>query len=589
MLRGTYFVRELLFSGQSGSSVAKAFSMVGTMTFDGNGNYTFSGKQSNNSGTTNAAVSLNGTYKAAANGFVMIQSLADPTDSEYGGISGPVGPNAFTASATEKSNSSIMVGIPVNSNLTNASLTGSWAGTSIDFTSANLSLLRNAGFNFTSDGAGNLGNISVSGMAQNLGTTPVTQTDSSVTYSLSGSSGTANFGASSQSQLISGTKNISVSADGNVIIGGAPDDFDFFIAVRSMSSASNSSANGVYYIAGMNVAVSSPLPFVQSSYYGSANSTGSGVAIFHQRLQSSVGAVFDNTSGSTFTVGGNGTFQLSNNLSAYTLGDSGQAFIATGAQGLYSIAVGFHAQTFSGSGVYLNPLGVVNAGSFAPATNPVAPGEIIAIFGSGMSSGTASATNLPLPTNLGGVSVSVNGVNIPLFYVSPTQITAMVPYTISVANGVNYATFSVNNNGTTSNAVTTYVRNSSPGVFSLAQSGVGPAAAEHANYSVISTSDPVTVGETITLYVGGLGAVNPAVTAGDAAPSSPPSSATGQVIVTFAGQGTSTPAFAGLTPTAAGLYQINVAVPSGLTSGDAVVNVVTAEGSTSEATIHVGP
>ena len=585
-LKGAYFVRELLLTGLSGSSVG-AVSVVGTMTFDGNGNYTFSGKESKQGGATNADLSLSGTYKAAANGFVTIQSVADPTDSEYGGISGPVGPNAFTASATEKKNLSIMVGIPAGSNLSNASLTGSWSGASIDFTNADLNLVRNASFNFNSDAAGNLGNISVSGMAANLGNTSLTQNVSGVTYSLSGGSGTVNFGASSQSQLVSGTKNISLSADGNVIIGGAPDGYDLFIAVRSLGSpGSNSSANGVYYVAGMSSATSAIFPYVLSGYNGSLNSTGSGVSISHNRLQSSVGAVFDNTFGSTFTIGSDGTFQLSNNVAKYKLGDSGQAFIATGSQGVYSIVVGFHAQLFSGSGVYLNPLGIVNAGSFAPATNPIAPGEIIAIFGSGLANGPASAQSLPLPTNLGNVTVTINGVNAPLFYVSPTQITAMVPYSIS---GASYATVTVSNNGTNSNSVTTYVRNTSPGVFSLAQSGVGPAAAEHGDYSVISTNNPAHVGETITIYVGGLGAVNPAVQSGSAAPSNPAASITGSAVVTFNGQGASAPAFAGLTPTAAGLYQLNVTVPSGLSAGDALIGVITSEGSTSGATIHVVP
>jgi len=585
-LKGAYFVRELLFAGQSGSSASTAVSIVGTMTFDGNGNYAFTGQQTKKGGATKAPLSLNGTYKAAANGFVAIQSLADTGDLEYGGFSGPVGPNAFTASATEKSNFSMMVGIPVGSNLSNGSLTGAWSGGAIDFTNADLTLIRNASFNFNSDGAGNLGNISVSGMAANLGNTAITQSASGVTYSLSGSAGTVNFGASSQSQLISGTKNISVSADGNVIIGGAPDGFDFFIAVRSISAASNGSASGVYYIAGMSEFATASAPFVVSAYNGSANSTGSGTALLHQRLASNLGATFDNTSGSTFSVAGDGTFQLSNNVAKFVLGDSGQAFIATGSQGVYSLTVGFHAQPFSGSGVYLNPLGIVNAGSFAPATNPIAAGEIIAIFGSGLSSGTANAASLPLPTNLGNVTVSINGVNAPLFYVSPTQITAMVPYSIS---GANYATVSVSNNGTASKTVTMYVRNSSPGVFSLAQSGVGQAAAEHGDYSVISSSNPAHTGETVTIYVGGLGAVNPAVQSGSAAPSNPPSSVTGGVLVTFNGITASTPAFAGLTPTAAGLYQINVAVPSGLQAGDATIDVVTAEGSTAAATLSVAP
>jgi len=66
-LKGAYFVRELLFAGQSGSSISTAVSIVGTMTFDGNGNYSFTGQQTKKGGATNAPLSLNGTYKAAAN------------------------------------------------------------------------------------------------------------------------------------------------------------------------------------------------------------------------------------------------------------------------------------------------------------------------------------------------------------------------------------------------------------------------------------------------------------------------------------------------------------------------------------------
>jgi uncharacterized protein (TIGR03437 family) len=589
MLKGAYFVRELLLAGPSGPSVSKAVSIVGTVTFDGNGGYTFNGQQTIRGGATNTALSLNGTYKAAANGFVIIQSIADPGDSEYGGVSGPVGPNAFTASATEKSNFSIMVGIPAGSNLSNSSLSGAWSAAALDITNADLSLARNASFTFNADGAGNFGSITAAGMAENLGNTATTQTVSGATYSLSGSGGTANFGSSSQSQLISGMKNISISADGNIILGGAPDGFDLFLAVRSLSApGSNSSANGDYYVSGLGIVTGSVLPFVMEAYNGSMDSTGAGAATSHNRTQSSVGPVFDNTFSSTFTVGGNGTFKLSNSLAQFTLGAGGQAFIATGTQGVYWIAVGFHAQPFSGSGVYLNPLGIVNAGSFAPATNPVAPGEIIAIFGSGLSGSTASAQTLPLPTNLGGASVTVNGTKIPLYYVSPTQITAMVPYGISGANGVNYATFNVVNNGTTSDSVTMYVRNTSPGVFSLPQNGSGAAAAEHGDYSVVSSSNPAHPGETVTIYLGGLGAVNPSVQEGNAALGNPLSSATGAVSVVVKGQAIA-PSFAGLTPTAAGLYQVNVAIPSGLPAGDADISVVTVEGSSSGTTISVGP
>ncbi|MBI3721804.1 MAG: hypothetical protein HY248_04550 [Fimbriimonas ginsengisoli] len=62
----------------------------------------------------------------------------------------------------------------------------------------------------------------------------------------------------------------------------------------------------------------------------------------------------------------------------------------------------------------------------------VAPDSIITIFGSGMASTTASATldaNGQLPTDLGGISVEINGRLAALLYVSPSQINLVAPAT----------------------------------------------------------------------------------------------------------------------------------------------------------------
>ena len=77
------------------------------------------------------------------------------------------------------------------------------------------------------------------------------------------------------------------------------------------------------------------------------------------------------------------------------------------------------APSFSGSGVYLNPTGVLNDGSFAPFTAHLSPGGSIALFGTGLASGTTSATTLPLQNTLGGVQVMINGYAAPLVYVTP--------------------------------------------------------------------------------------------------------------------------------------------------------------------------
>src|SRR5260370_18216798 len=70
-------------------------------------------------------------------------------------------------------------------------------------------------------------------------------------------------------------------------------------------------------------------------------------------------------------------------------------------------------------------LRVVNAASLSSGS--VAPGSIITIFGTKLTSGVASATDATKPpSTLGGVTVSIGGSAAALFYVSPTQINAVV-------------------------------------------------------------------------------------------------------------------------------------------------------------------
>ena len=88
--------------------------------------------------------------------------------------------------------------------------------------------------------------------------------------------------------------------------------------------------------------------------------------------------------------------------------------------------------------------GVVNAANFQP---PVAPGALISIFGSNLATGQAEAHALPLPTNLLGTMVFINGIAAPLLYVSPSQINAQVPYEIPPNTS---ATISVHVNNTAS-------------------------------------------------------------------------------------------------------------------------------------------
>lgn len=76
------------------------------------------------------------------------------------------------------------------------------------------------------------------------------------------------------------------------------------------------------------------------------------------------------------------------------------------------------------------PGGIVNAASFGPPSQPgygISQGSIVSIFGTNLAAAEASAPSVPLATQLGGTIVTFDGIQAPLFYVSPGQINAQVP------------------------------------------------------------------------------------------------------------------------------------------------------------------
>ena len=168
-----------------------------------------------------------------------------------------------------------------------------------------------------------------------------------------------------------------------------------------------------------------------------------------------------------------------------------------------------------------------------------------------------------------------------IYYVSATQIAVVVPYALA-SNTTGLANIQVTNNGVLSNVVQVYLTDAAPGSFSQAASGIGIAAALHATTGqLITQANPVQPGEYISLFLTGLGTVTPTVPDGALGPSNPLSlsdvNAAGNLEVLFNDFNTGsvgnmgTIQFAGLAPSLAGLYQINVQVPSGvLGAGDSV-------------------
>jgi uncharacterized protein (TIGR03437 family) len=119
---------------------------------------------------------------------------------------------------------------------------------------------------------------------------------------------------------------------------------------------------------------------------------------------------------------------------------------------------------------------VVSAANYQGGTG--AAEEIVSGFGTNLAAATATATKIPLPTTLGGITVKVRdsaGTErlSPLFYVSPTQVNFQIP--AGTATGA--ATITVTNGGT-NNAGTLTIGNVAPGIFSADSTGKGFAAAQ---------------------------------------------------------------------------------------------------------------
>jgi uncharacterized protein (TIGR03437 family) len=218
--------------------------------------------------------------------------------------------------------------------------------------------------------------------------------------------------------------------------------------------------------------------------------------------------------------------------------------------------------------------------AFVSAANPtggdqLAPLSIGSLYGKNLAGALASAGAPPLPLSMQGVTMTINGVIAPLFFVSPTQINFQVP---NIATSTAASVTLTIMQGTQSTSIPVIVKPFAPSLFTTNAQGTGQAATVIAGTAtVVGTSRPAKIGDFISIYCTGLGAVTNSPGAGNPALSSPLSRTQTQPTVTIGGV-TAVVQFSGLAPGFAGLYQINVQVPQGVPPGDAVPIVVTIGG-----------
>jgi uncharacterized protein (TIGR03437 family) len=192
--------------------------------------------------------------------------------------------------------------------------------------------------------------------------------------------------------------------------------------------------------------------------------------------------------------------------------------------------------------------GLANGASFGQA---YAPGAVLTIFGSNLGNATWVASTVPLPGQESGFSVTIAGVNAPLYYVSPTQLNVQIPYETPVNQPT---TVTVNNNGHTATTTLT-VASAAPGLFTDVNGAIVPTAT-------------VARGGVLVLYLTGVGAVSPAMATGAAPAAGTPVGLLPVPVqattVTIGGVATGAGSilFDGIPTALVGVAQINLRIPA---------------------------
>jgi len=231
---------------------------------------------------------------------------------------------------------------------------------------------------------------------------------------------------------------------------------------------------------------------------------------------------------------------------------------------------------------FLNPAQSIG-NVFSYALNSTPPGSVFVLFGTNLATKAASADTVPFPTKLLTTTVTVNGTAAPLYYVSPTQINAIMPWETP---GGALTSVVVTNGTATSNAAAVYVP--ATGTPGIAVYGSNRAVVTNSDgVTVNSTTAPASVGEEVVAWFTGGGPVNAASTlkTGGPAPSGL-SPITGSYYVTV-GTAVATVKYIGLTPGSIGLYQVNFIVPQ-LAKGTYPAQIVIAGQASNTPVLSVG-
>ena len=222
---------------------------------------------------------------------------------------------------------------------------------------------------------------------------------------------------------------------------------------------------------------------------------------------------------------------------------------------------------------------LVDGASFGPA---LTPGSIATLFAPSLTSDTNSASRVPLPETLSGVSMNFNGfMPSPMYFASPSQANIQIPWELTAGTSATLAvTNSQGSSGTISVPLVTYA----PTIFTLGQGSnqgvvTNASTGKLAGADAVPGAQAVARGGYITIYCLGLGPVNNTPPTGQPATDG---TSTTKSPVTVLLNGAALPAsYAGLAPGLVGLYQVNAQVPDDAATGNAVTLALSVGGAKS--------
>lgn len=209
-----------------------------------------------------------------------------------------------------------------------------------------------------------------------------------------------------------------------------------------------------------------------------------------------------------------------------------------------------------------------------PVLNPVAPGSLVSLFGTSLSSTIQTASTVPLSMSVADVSsVTIGGASAAVLFVSPGQINLQVPW--EAVPGP--ASLVITNGAGSSQTVQIQVAAYAPVIMNF---GFGASAQAFATNMDGTLNGPVNTpasvagvvthpefsGNPVTIYATGLGPVSspPADGAASADQARP---CTGTAFVTVGGANAQVVS-CGLSSQYVGVYQLAFVVPYGITPGN---------------------